>query len=70
MAEFTSAYLERFWRRLDIDSLAGTLFDIRNGVLFEDFPEYRITRDMDDPAHRAVYKALATYVINNFERKH
>lgn len=68
MAEFTSAYLDRLWRQLDIDVLAGTLFDVRNETLFEKFPEYNITGRMD-PAHRAVYTALAQYVIDNFDRK-
>lgn len=71
MAQFTD-YFWDMWDKvineLDTTVLAEELFDVRNEVLFDGFPEYRITGRMD-PAHRAVYTALAQYVIDNFDRK-
>lgn len=74
MAFFTDATMNRvlyfalYSNPTPEEDLAEELFDVRNEVLFEDFPEHTITRRMD-PAHRAVYTALAKYVLDNFERK-
>lgn len=60
MTEVTNPFL----RELQILWLAGELFQVRNRVLDEQYPWISVTRSLDDPAHRAVYTALATYIID------